>query len=79
MTLTFVSDNVVIEGQGLHALYVGLSEFKVTAHHGDESGGLTPYPVIAPTEKAGPNFRPARPGALVSSQNAPDVRGARTR
>ena len=27
--LTFVSDEVVIEGQGLHALYVELAEFKV--------------------------------------------------
>lgn len=27
--LTFVHDDVTIEGQGLHALYVGLSEFKV--------------------------------------------------
>ena len=29
ITLTFVSDDVVIEGQGLHALYVELAEFKV--------------------------------------------------
>ena len=29
ITLTFVSDDVVIEGQGLHSLYVELSEFKV--------------------------------------------------
>ena len=29
ITLTFVSDDVVIEGEGLHALYVELAEFKV--------------------------------------------------
>ena len=29
VTLTFVTDEVVIEGQGLHTLYVELSEFKV--------------------------------------------------
>ena len=29
VTLTFVTDDVMIEGQGLHALYVELSEFKV--------------------------------------------------
>ena len=29
VTLTFVTDEVVIEGQGLHVLYVELSEFKV--------------------------------------------------
>ena len=29
VTLTFVGDDVTIEGQGLHALYVGLAEFKV--------------------------------------------------
>ena len=29
LTLTFVHDDVAIEGQGLHALYVQLAEFKV--------------------------------------------------
>ena len=29
ITLTFVHDDVVIEGDGLHALYVDLAEFKV--------------------------------------------------
>ncbi len=29
VTLTFVTDDVMIDGQGLHSLYVQLSEFKV--------------------------------------------------
>lgn len=29
LTLLFVTDQVTIEGQGLHALYVAVSEFKV--------------------------------------------------
>ena len=38
VALTFVSDDVVIEGQGLHALYVDLSEFKVARIREQEVG-----------------------------------------
>ena len=42
ITLTFVSDDVVIEGEGLHALYVELAEFKVARIREQEDSTETP-------------------------------------
>ena len=42
ITLTFVHDDVVIEGEGLHALYVELAEFKVARIREQEDGKEAP-------------------------------------